>query len=224
MKTIKYALILASMIVSGALFAQDNAPTKGDDVKVSSRVENGVITLVIEGNQDSKFVSCDDTLKDIVKRALSILGSKSQMSKAVEAAVAAVKAHLKDPKAPATGRIYVQVQVSPDQDKPIVDVITDIQMAGEKYQASTKSTVADDGSVATTGSITVTDQAGASKTSSVDVATSPAGDIVAQGPQGPVSEKSEGAQQVQNVVSAPAEQGAGNETTPDNTIVATESK
>ena len=222
MKTLKYALILASMIISGALFAQDNAPAKSDGVKVSSRVENGVITLVIEGSQDSKFVSCDDTLKDIVTRALSILGPKTQMAKAVEAAVAAVKANLKDPKAPSAGKIFVQVQVYPDQEKPIVDVKTDIQMAGERYQADTKSTIADDGSVTTTGKVVVTDQQGVSKTSPVDVATKPSGDIVAQGPQGPVSEKSQGQLPVAEAPSV--SDSDASVTMPDNTIVSSESK
>ncbi len=232
---LKYALILAAASFAGATFAQSTAQSASatkqasDGLKVTTAIEDGVVTLHIEGECKSKMVSAKDELEILLKKALESVGLKTHLARAVESAFAAIKSHLADPNEPAFGPIKMHLVVTPNDDSGEIITNGDILLAREQYVANMKSVFNDDGTVSTTGNVQKISSNGAKETLASVVNIDAKGNITTRGGATETSEPSVVAQQAQNVVNpTTVENPAVPENTdsimPDNSIVTSATK
>ncbi len=235
---IKYALILA-IASSGVAFAQTAVLASGaeapkvaasDKLSVKAAVKDGVVRVTVSGKVDLKTTSAEDALKDAIGATLKAVGIRSNLARAIESVMSAIKNHLTDRNYPAAGDIALTVVVTPNADTGIIDTKVDLSIAGEKYESTAKSTFSTDGSVSTTGNITKTDEQGNKSTSGMLVNIAPNGDMTTIGEKGTVQSKTAAAEAAEAVVNPDAVQNdigggskADSESTilPDNSIITT---
>lgn len=233
-KILTYALILAAASFSGALFAQNAAPAQQqaqapDGLKVATSVVDGVVTITIEGNVESSMTSAEDEFKKMLEETVKASGSKTNVARAVEAAMMAIKAHIADLNAPVKGPVALTAVIKPNLEKATMQVDVELAMGGVKFESATNSTFNPDGSLATTANVTTTDAAGQTTTAGTVVTTSATGKIsVAGGSQTIVAESSTttASQNVTNSNTVSNETGGGasgsgniSDVVPDNSIV-----
>ena len=84
MNILKASLLIATISLSGALFAQTNAPAAQQPaaqaqqgLSVSSSVKDGVITINVSGNPQQALASNEDVLKEMLKKACLLYTSPS---------------------------------------------------------------------------------------------------------------------------------------------------
>ena len=106
MNIVKASLLIATISLSGALFAQTNAPAAQQPaapaaqaqqgLSVSASVKDGVITINVSGNPQQALASNEDVFKEMLKKALEAAGMNTGIARAVEASMNAIKAQLLD--------------------------------------------------------------------------------------------------------------------------------
>ena len=240
MNILKYALILAAASISGVAFAQTAAiaqqqaqPTDG--LKVATSVNDGVVTITMEGNVASAMESSEDTFKKMLAEAIKASGTNTNISKAVEAAMYAIKSNLADLNAPVQGPIALTAIVKPNLENASMQVDVEMAMGGERFKASTNSVFGPDGSISTTANVSKTDTAGQTTTTGTVVTTTANGKIsVEGGTQQIVAESSTATAASQNITSSNAvenavgggssDSGSPSDVVPDNSVVTTPTK
>ena len=235
---IKYALILA-IASTGVAFAQTAAPASSaeapkavasDKLSVKAAVKDGVVRVSVSGKIDIKTTSAEDALKDAIAAALKSVGIRSNLAKAVESVMSAIKNALTDRNYPAAGDINLAVVATPNADTGVIETKVDLNIAGEKYEATAKSTFASDGSVSTTGNVTKTDEQGNKSTSGAIVNIDSNGNMTTIGEKGSVQSKTTAAATaeavvnpdvVQNDIGGGAKADSDSTVLPDNSIITT---
>ncbi len=233
---VKYALILA-MASTGVAFAQQAQSTavteapaivSPDGFSVVASMKDGILSLTVKGKA-AAGVTMEDAIKQALKAALMATGEKSYNGHAVESAMNAIMSALADKNAPATGPVDLHIVLKPNADTLVIETKAVMSMAGEKFEATTKTEFADDGkSSKTEGNIVTTDALGNKKSTGAVVAI--ADGKVAVNNQAPT--QTVAAESSANVVNSEAVSndvggGAsanGENLMPDNTIVTTDSQ
>lgn len=233
-KILTYALILAAASFSGAVFAQNAAPAQQqasalEGLKVATSVNDGVVTITMEGNVESAMTSAEDEFKKMLEEAIKASGPKTNIAKAVEAAMMSIRAHIADANAPVKGPVALTAIVKPNLENATMQVDVEMAMGGVKFESATNSTFNPDGSLTTTANVTRTDAAGQTMTAGTVVTTSAAGKISVTGGSQTIVAESTATTASQNVTSdatVPNETGGGSSSTgnvsdvvPDNSIV-----
>ena len=231
MNMVKYALVIAAAAFAGSAFAQTTVPAANaqpavvsadqKDVAVSVVRKDGVINVNVKG-EPKKLLTKLDTLEEMIGRAMLAVGPDTSVAKAIEAAMAGIKANLEDANAPVSQQIEISISINPNVDAGTMDAKVDTVIDGAKYASNTKSTFADDGSVSTTGTVVKTLPNGEVQTVSSNVASKTDGTLVVNG----VATKSASAARADALTSpdtvsneAASAAAGNNETIPDGTIV-----
>ena len=138
MKILKYVAVLASAMLVSLTYAAD--AQSNDPVKVSVKNDNGAVSVSISVDVKNPTVSCEEALKDVLKKALAAVGADSLNGKAISAAMAAINAALADRNAPALGPVEVSFVVKNKVEElvNVAEVAANVAIAGEKYQANTE--------------------------------------------------------------------------------------
>ena len=138
MKILKYVAVLASAMLVSLTYAAD--AQSNDPVKVSVKNDNGAVSVSISVDVKNPTVSCEEALKDVLKKALAAVGADSLNGKAISAAMVAINAALADRNAPALGPVEVSFVVKNKVEElvNVAEVAANVTIAGEKYQANTE--------------------------------------------------------------------------------------
>ena len=138
MKILKYVAVLASAMLVSLTYAAD--AQSNDPVKVSVKNDNGAVSVSISVDVKNPTVSCEEALKDVLKKALAAVGADSLNGKAIRAAMVAINAALADRNAPALGPVEVSFVVKNKVEElvNVAEVAANVAIAGEKYQANTE--------------------------------------------------------------------------------------
>lgn len=245
MNIVKASLLIATISLSGALFAQTNAPAAQQPaapaaqaqqgLSVSASVKDGVITINVSGNPQQALASNEDVFKEMLKRALEAAGMNTGIARAVEASMNAIKAHLLDGNSTVSGDVQLTVIVNPDINNGVVSTKIEMALDGNKYSSDTKSTFDANGNISTSGNVTVVSKDGKSTTSPAVVTTDANGKITVSSNGATIVAQSEAAQNAQNLSNpntVPNEVGGGSNAVsgdngsviPDNTVVTSDVK
>ena len=138
MKILKYVAVLASAMLVSLTYAAD--AQSNDPVKVSVKNDNGAVSVSISVDVKNPTVSCEEALKDVLKKALAAVGADTLNGKAISAAMVAINAALADKNAPALGPVEVSFVVKNKVEElvNVAEVAANVAIAGEKYQVNTE--------------------------------------------------------------------------------------
>lgn len=237
---VKYALIIAAAALAGSAFAQTTTPasnaqqttsaatlvgeTQEGNVVVSVTRKDGVIIVSMKG-APKRMLSNADMLHEMISTALTTIGHESSIAKAVEAALATIKANIADPNGSADQETNMVIRVKPNIDAGTMDTKIDALIGGTKYDSTTKSTFTADGSVTTTGTLVRTLANGETQSIAANVMTAANGQMNVNGvitdSQSQIA--SEALTNSATVSNAAADSAMGS-VIPDNTIVSSQEK
>lgn len=216
MKILKYVAVLASAMLVSLTYAAD--AQSNDPVKVSVKNDNGAVSVSISVDVKNPTVSCEEALKDVLKKALAAVGADTLNGKAISAAMVAINAALADKNAPALGPVEVSFVVKNKVEElvNVAEVAANVAIAGEKYQANTETrynpaTQTSD----TVGNVTAQGENGATTSMPVIIAVDANG--VAKGSVGN-TQLVDSSSNAQNPLTTPPATDV-NDVLPDNTIV-----
>lgn len=224
MKLLKYIAILASAFAMNAAFAADPV--------VTSSLDNGVLTINVKMDVEANS-NLPTTLTDALKKSLeSTLASlkaanNGSYTKALSAAMSAIKRVLKNPSDPVSGVVTLDVQLNlvNENSLDVVTAKTKIAVGGESYEADTKTTVnPKTGSAVTEGKVVSTVAGQEPVSSDVNLKSSPLGVITGNVGDNFVSDLDAAASvRAENTMPASvrdAQDGASSEdVVPDNTLI-----
>ncbi len=234
MKISKYIAILAAFAVATVASAQTapsasnangKAPSavakgKSKKPKVSQSMKDGVLSIAVQMDVSDPFVSVSDALKEIMLAVTEITGKDTMSSKPVEASMGSILAAVKDKNHPAKGNIDVNIDVKTrfEDGKPVMNAVTEVAIAGEKYAGETKTVVAADGTTSTQGNVVVTDASGVASTVPVQVAVDAQGNVSGTAGEASVATQTPQAEAAAQIVDTNVA-SADVTPLPDNTVV-----
>lgn len=214
MKILKYVAVLASALLVSLTYAAD--AQSNDPVKVSVKNDNGAVSVSISVDVKNPTVSCEEALKDVLKKALAAVGADSLNGKAISAAMLAINAALADRNAPALGPVEVSfvVKNKVEAQVNVAEVAANVAIAGEKYQANTETRYNPATQTAdTVGNVSAQGQNGVATTMPVLFAVDADGNV-----KGSVGNTQLSASNEQSPLTTPPATDV-NDVLPDNTIV-----
>lgn len=214
MKILKYVAVLASALLVSLTYAAD--AQSNDPVKVSVKNDNGAVSVSIFVDVKNPTVSCEEALKDVLKKALAAVGADSLNGKAISAAMLAINAALADRNAPALGPVEVSfvVKNKVEAQVNVAEVAANVAIAGEKYQANTETRYNPATQTAdTVGNVSAQGQNGVASTMPVLFAVDADGNV-----KGSVGNTQLSASNEQSPLTTPPATDV-NDVLPDNTIV-----
>lgn len=214
MKILKYVAVLASALLVSLTYAAD--AQSNDPVKVSVKNDNGAVSVSISVDVKNPTVSCEEALKDVLKKALAAVGADSLNGKAISAAMLAINAALADRNAPALGPVEVSfvVKNKVEAQVNVAEVAANVAIAGEKYQANTETRYNPATQTAdTVGNVSAQGQNGVASTMPVLFAVDADGNV-----KGSVGNTQLSASNEQSPLTTPPATDV-NDVLPDNTIV-----
>lgn len=214
MKILKYVAVLASALLVSLTYAAD--AQSNDPVKVSVKNDNGAVSVSISVDVKNSTVSCEEALKDALKKALAAVGADSLNGKAISAAMLAINAALADRNAPALGPVEVSfvVKNKVEAQVNVAEVAANVAIAGEKYQANTETRYNPATQTAdTVGNVSAQGQNGVASTMPVLFAVDADGNV-----KGSVGNTQLSASNEQSPLTTPPATDV-NDVLPDNTIV-----
>ena len=228
MKILKYIAVIAASILACSTYAADNASAKAP-VQVQVGTEKGNIVMNITINPTDK-ISSEEALRQALLAALSHTDPNSVNGRAISASMLAIKASLGDGYEPVTTQIKVFVTIANAvvDNNNVATVKATVQMNGATYEANTETTLNPETQVAQTSGNVSSNVDGKSSSAPVAVAIDSKGELV-----GSIGNAGVTAQAPTTVAPTPvvtptsvqeAEANAGNETTPDNTVVSSATK
>lgn len=228
MKILKYIAVITASILACSTYAADNASAKAP-VQVQVGTEKGNIVMNITLNPTDK-INSEEALRQILLAALSHTDPNSVNGRAISASMLAIKASLGDAYEPITTQIMVVVTIANAvvDNNNVATVKATVQMNGATYEANTETTLNPETQVAQTNGNVSSNVDGKSSSASVTVAIDSKGELV-----GSIGNAGVTAQAPTTVAPTPvvtptsvqeAESNAGNETTPDNTVVSSATK
>lgn len=216
MKILKYVAVLASAMLVSLAYAAD--AQSNEPVKVTIQNADGVLEIFISVDVKNPTLSCEEVLKDALKKALAEIGADSLNGKAVNAAMVAVNASLADRNASALGAVEVAFAIKNKVEAivNIAEVATSISIAGEKYQANTETRYNPATQTAeTVGNVSVQGQSGMTTAMPVTFAVDANGTVKGSVGNTQLVDSSSNAQ---NPLTTPPATDV-NDVLPDNTIV-----
>lgn len=223
MKILKYIAILAATMLACGSYAAD--ASSNEPVQVVVNNENGLLSVSVKLNVTDPTASCDEVIKEALKKALASVGADSLNGKAISAAMIAIKSAVKDANAPALGIVSVSFQIKNKVEgaENIAQVRTEVLIAGESYLSNTETRFNPETQVAsTTGNVDVRGQSGTVSAAPVILAVAADGSVT--GNVGGVSvadsvvdKSAQAALTTPTSVQESAAQGTNS--VPDNTIV-----
>lgn len=228
MKILKYIAVIAASILACSTYAADNASGNAP-ISVQMGNEKGNIVMNITVNPTNK-ISSEEALRQALLAALSHTDPNSVNGRAISASMLAIKAALGNGYEPISEPVVIKVTVSSAvaNDSNVANVKTSVEINGAKYEASTETSFNPETEVAqTNGNVTSTVD-GKTASLPVAVAINAKGELV--GSVGNVGVTASAPTTVAPVPTVTptsvqeAESNAGNETTPDNTVVSSASK
>ena len=228
MKILKYIAVIAASILACSTYAADNASAKAP-VQVQVGTEKGNIVMNITLNPTDK-INSEEALRQALLAALSHTDPNSVNGRAISASMLAIKASLGDAYEPITTQIMVVVTIANAvvDNNNVATVKATVQMNGATYEANTETTLNPETQVAQTSGNVSSNVDGKSSSAPVAVAIDSKGELV-----GSIGNAGVTAQAPTTVAPTPvvtptsvqeAEANAGNETTPDNTVVSSATK
>lgn len=87
MKILKYIAILAATMLACGSYAAD--ASSNEPVQVVVNNENGLLSVSVKLNVTDPTASCDEVIKEALKKALASVGADSLNGKAISAAMIA---------------------------------------------------------------------------------------------------------------------------------------
>ena len=214
MKILKYVAVLASAMLVSLTYAAD--AQSNDPVKVSVKNDNGAVSVSISVDVKNPTISCEEALKDVLKKALAAVGADTLNGKAISAAMLAVNAALADRNAPALGPVEVSFVVKNKVEATVnvAEVAANVAIAGEKYQVNTETRYNPSTQLSeTVGNVSAQGQNGVSTSKPVILAVDADGNA-----KGSVGDTQLSASNGQNPLTTPPATDV-NDVLPDNTIV-----
>ena len=226
MKFSKYIAILAAFAAAAVASAQ-TAPAASPtaEPKVTTTLNDGVLGVRVEMNVQDPTVSCEDAIKRSVDAALKVTGRENMSSRAVEASMGSILAAITDRNAPARGNVNstINVKTSFSGGQPVLDAVSDVEIAGEKYHAKTRTLIAADSSTNTQGNVTVTTDRGERFVVPVTFAVDPQGNTTGSAGERSVATTTRQAVATELLVT-PAPRSEEAHPVPDPTIVTSKDK